>query len=913
MPKEKGFLRPDEVPFEYGDPGMSPFRRGIHETMYRDADGRAWTPRLFAGQGTAPDTNKIFLMQLKDGSGGLSTAVDLPTLMGKDSDDPLSEGQVGVDGVAICTLSDMKELYENIPVDKITVSITINAPAAILLAMYIAMAEERGIRVEMLGGTLQNDPLKEYAAQKEYLWSEDWAMKLTIDTIEYAAKHMPKWHPISISGYHIREAGATAMQELAFTLASGIEYVRQALLRGLQLHEFVHRLSFFFDAHNNVVEEVAKLRAARVLWARIMKEKFGAVDPKLQKLKMHVQTAGCTLTREEPLNNIARVTIQTLIAILGGAQSIHSNSFDEVLCTPTEGARRIALRTQKILLEESGIREYPDLIGGSYTVEEKTNELIEQGWKEICKIEDMGGMLEAVKQGYPQRMIRQSAAAHEALIHSSKLKHAGVSSDELSYQEPENVIEELKKRRDFEKRQTERLRLVKENRDDALVQSALEALKVAAPDKNKNLMPFLIEAVKACATIGEICAVLTHVWGEYKEREFFMPSIPNADDLQRIECYKPKRPWRILLAKGGLDGHDRAIYPLAIFLKHMGYEVIYPALHCSMAEIAKRAMEEDVHVVGLSIHIGSPVVLFERLRAELDAVGWEGPIVGGGIIREHEREALLDFGVSFFASPRTSYKDLAKGLFETVGAKKSSVIYSNHSRHNVLSRLLTAVSENCGDPVPHFETRRGHVIGVTGLFAAGKSTLIDQVISVLRQDNHSVVVLAIDPSEEESGGAFLGDVIRMRRHYVDPQVFLRSISSRGARESLTKTLPALIQVAAYFSDFVIVETMGASQVDASLGGAVDTFITLAPMGGDIINLSKEGFHRHGHLIVANPRTHEEEQSAKVLRALVETFPARQGFKSRMFSVNAKTGTGVSEMVRNGVYAHMEFLGKTTIW
>ncbi len=665
MPKGKGFYRPREVRTRYerdiGDPGEYPFTRGLYPEMYR---ARKPTIREFAGHGLAPDTNERFRMLLREGTAGLSTAFDLPTLMGRDSDDPISEGQVGWDGVAVDSLADVEELFGDIPIDDISVSMTINAPAAVVWAMYIAMARKRGIPLDRLSGTIQNDILKEYVAQKEWLFPEEQGVNLVVDTIEFAAGHMPKWHPVSISGYHIREAGSTAVQEVAYTLAAGAEYVRRTIERGLRVDDFAQHLSFFFDLHNNFLEEVAKLRAARRLWARMMKERFGATDPRSQWCRMHVQTAGATLSRNEPLNNLIRVALQAMAGMLGGAQSIHTNSYDEVLCTPTEDAVKLAIRTQQIIQDETGVSDFPDPLGGSYLIEKLTGEIEAEAEAEIDRIEHMGGMTAAAREGYPQRMIRAAASAYEDAVERGEIVAVGVNKYRTGeVDEPLSVSAELETRRGYEKAQLKRLKKVKQTRDLRSVERALDVVRGAARSGD-NMMPSLIAAVETYATLGEVCRTLQEVWGEHKEREIFgaPPRAVAMGDV--VRKYRLTRPLRILIAKGGLDGHDRIIYTLAEFYRDLGAEVIYPGLHCSMREIAKRAMEEDVDVVGISTHIGSPVVFFERLAEHLREVGKEATLIGGGVIRTRELEALESFGVKYFSPVGTPFEEIARFLYE---------------------------------------------------------------------------------------------------------------------------------------------------------------------------------------------------------------------------------------------------------
>jgi len=495
---------------DLGFPGEYPFTRGIHATMYR---GRIWTMRQFSGFGTAEQTNKRFKYLLKEGETGLSIAFDYPTIMGYDSDHPMARGEVGRCGVAISSLKDMEILLDGIPLDKVTTSMTINGPTAMILAMYVAVGDKQGVPREKLGGTVQNDMLKEFIAQKLVIFPPRPSVKLVCDVIEFCAKYMPKWNPISISGYHIREAGATAVQELAFTLADGITYVEEMLKRGLKVDDFAPRLSFFFASHNNFFEEIAKFRAARRMWAKIMKERFGAKNPRSMWMRMHVQTSGCTLTAQQPLNNVVRVTLQALAAVLGGTQSLHTNSFDEALCLPSELAVRVALRTQQIIAYESGVADVVDPLGGSYYVEWLTNEMEERAWEYIHKIEEMGGVIEAIEKGWLQQEIANSAYKYQREIDTKRRIIVGVN--EYTTEEHEEVPL-LKIDPKVEEEQIARLQKLRQERDDQKVKQILQKLHDEA-EKNVNLMPTIIEAVKAYATLGEICDVLREVYGVYKE------------------------------------------------------------------------------------------------------------------------------------------------------------------------------------------------------------------------------------------------------------------------------------------------------------------------------------------------------------------------------------------------------------
>jgi methylmalonyl-CoA mutase, N-terminal domain len=498
-----------------GLPGEFPYTRGVYGSMYR---GRLWTMRQFAGFGTAEETNKRFRYLLDHGQTGLSTAFDMPSLMGHDSDHPRSLGEVGREGVAVDTLRDMELLFEGIPLDEVTVSMTINAPAPIMLAFYVVAAERRGIGPERLGGTIQTDILKEYIAQKEWCFPVDPAMRLVTDMIEWCSEHMPRWHPISISGYHIREAGSTAAQELAFTLKDGLTYVEHAVARGLDVDAFAPRLSFFFNAHIDFFEEIAKYRAARRIWARELRETFGAKDERSMLMRFHTQTAGVSLTAQQPLNNIVRTAIEALAGVLGGTQSLHTNSFDEALALPTEQAVRVALRTQQIIAEETGVANTIDPLGGSYFVEALTDRMEELAYGYFAKIDALGGMVEAVKRGYPQREIADASFQYQTEVESGMRKVVGVNAYTEGDDHETNL---LKIDPAVEGYQVTRIREIRAARDGSAVDGALHALENAARDERANLMPLLLDAARAEATEGEMVQALQTVFGTYREAAAF--------------------------------------------------------------------------------------------------------------------------------------------------------------------------------------------------------------------------------------------------------------------------------------------------------------------------------------------------------------------------------------------------------
>jgi len=494
---------------DLGLPGAPPYTRGIHPAMYRS---RLWTMRQFAGFGSAQDTNQRFRYLLAQGQAGLSVAFDLPTLMGYDSDHSLAEGEVGKCGVAISSLADMEALFDKIPLGNVSTSMTINSPAAILWAMYLAVAEKQGVDWKHLAGTLQNDILKEYIAQKEYIYPPKPSMRLVIDTIEFGALHTPKFNPISISGYHIREAGSTAIQELAFTLRDGIEYVEWGIRRGLGVDDFAPALSFFFNAHNDFFEEIAKYRAARRIWYKTMTERFGAKLARSSALRFHAQTAGCSLTAQQPYNNVVRTALQALAAVMGGAQSLHTNSLDEAWALPTEFAATLALRTQQILAHETGVANTVDPLGGSYFVETLTNEMEEAAWKYIRKIDEMGGMIPAIERGYPQREIADASYRYQLSVDRKEKIIVGVNE----FTGEEKPIEILRIDESVRAQQSMQLRKLRSERSNDEVARQLASLRKAAQG-TENLMPHIYAAVKAYATLGEICDSLREVFGTHEE------------------------------------------------------------------------------------------------------------------------------------------------------------------------------------------------------------------------------------------------------------------------------------------------------------------------------------------------------------------------------------------------------------
>jgi methylmalonyl-CoA mutase N-terminal domain/subunit len=510
---------PDNVEIDYerdlGYPGVYPYTRGVYPSMYR---GRLWTMRQFAGFGTAEETNARFRYLRDHGQTGLSTAFDMPTLMGYDSDHPKSLGEVGREGVAVDSLEDMEHLFAGIPLDEVSTSMTINAPAAMLLAFYVCVAEEQGVPRDRLRGTIQTDILKEYIAQKEWIFPPEPSMRLCVDMIEFCAREVPQWHPVSISGYHIREAGSTAAQELAFTLADGFAYVEAATARGLHVDEFAPRLSFFFNAHIDFFEEIAKYRAARRIWARELRERYGAKNPRSWLMRFHAQTAGVSLTAQQPEVNIVRTALEALAAVLGGCQSLHTNSFDEALALPTEHAVKIALRTQQVLAHETGVASAIDPLGGSYYLEDLTNRLEAEAYDYFERIRELGGVIPAIKENFFQREIADASFRFQGEVEDGRRVIVGVNR----YVDPdEREIELLKIDEALERKQAERVQALRGRRDSATVEQALARLKREAAREEENLMPAIVDASKAYATLGEMCDALRDVWGVWRETPVF--------------------------------------------------------------------------------------------------------------------------------------------------------------------------------------------------------------------------------------------------------------------------------------------------------------------------------------------------------------------------------------------------------
>nr|ADI18230.1 methylmalonyl-CoA mutase, N-terminal domain/subunit [uncultured gamma proteobacterium HF0200_40H22] len=656
-----------------GLPGFPPYVRGPRATMYA---GRPWTIRQYSGFSTAEESNAFYRRNLAAGQSGLSVAFDLATHRGYDSDHPRVTGDIGMAGVAIDSVEDMRILFDGIPLDRMSVSMTMNGAVIPILAMFIVAGEEQGVDKASLSGTLQNDILKEFMVRNTYIYPPQESMRIVSDIIGYTAVHMPRFNPISISGYHIQEAGATSVQELAYTLADGVEYVRTAVASGLEIDKFAPRLSFFFGIGMNFFMEVAKLRAARLLWAQLIKEKFDPSDPRSLMLRTHCQTSGVSLTSEDPYNNIVRTTIEALAAVFGGTQSLHTNSFDEALALPTDFSAHIARNTQLILQEEAGINRVVDPLGGSYYVESLTASLVAQARSLIDEVEDMGGMTQAIINGIPKMRIEEAAARRQARIDRGEEVVVGVNRYE-SLEEAEVDILSIDNS-EVLKTQVDRLESVRENRDDAKCQHALEALKTAAGRSGANLLEYAVEAARARATVGEISLVLEAEFGRYQAQVRTISGVYGEayqqdetfqllrKDVDAFAGQQGRRP-RILVAKLGQDGHDRGARIIATGFADVGFDVDIGPLFQTPEEVVQQALDNDVHVIGVSSQAAGHSTLVPKvLETLLEREAGHIKVVLGGVVPKVDREALAALGVAAFFGPGTPILGAAREVFDLI-------------------------------------------------------------------------------------------------------------------------------------------------------------------------------------------------------------------------------------------------------
>ena len=661
-------------------PGEFPYTRGPYPTMYTQ---RPWTIRQYAGFSTAEESNEFYREALKAGQKGLSVAFDLATHRGYDSDHPRVEGDVGKAGVAIDSVEDTKILFDGIPLDKMSVSMTMNGAVLPILANFIVAAEEQGVKPEQLSGTIQNDILKEFMVRNTYIYPPEPSMRIVADVIAYASKNMPRFNTISISGYHMHEAGATPAQELAFTLADGLEYVQTAISRGLDVDVFAPRLSFFFAIGMNFMQEVAKLRAARTLWAELMKEKFDPKNPKSLMLRTHCQTSGWSLTAQDPMNNVVRTTIEAMAAVFGGTQSLHTNSYDEAVSLPTENAARVARNTQLILKEETDIVATADPFAGSYAMESLTRQLMDEARKLIREVDDLGGMAKAIEQGMPKTRIEESAARKQAAIDKGDLTIVGVNKYRREHEDSIEVrnIDNGK----VLKKQKKRIDEVKKQRDEQKVQLTLNELTKAAETGERNLLDAAVDAARARATVGEISEALEKVWGRHqaptKSISGVYDSVYHGDEnyesikkeVRKFADDEGRRP-RMLVVKMGQDGHDRGAKVVATAFADMGFDVDVGPLFATPEEAAKQAVENDVHVIGVSSQAAGHKTLIPKLIQSLQKMHAEDIVViAGGVIPADDYAFLQDQGVAAIFGPGTPITDAARNVLKAIGAQTESM------------------------------------------------------------------------------------------------------------------------------------------------------------------------------------------------------------------------------------------------
>ncbi len=913
-------------------PGFAPFTRGIRATMYAN---RPWTLRQYAGFSTAEESNAFYRRNLAAGQMGLSVAFDLPTHRGYDSDHPRVVGDVGKAGVAIDSVEDMKVLFDGIPLDKMTVSMTMNGAVLPVLAGYIVAAEEQGVAPEALSGTIQNDILKEFMVRNTYIYPPGPSMRIVADIIEYTATHMPKFNSISISGYHMQEAGATAVQELGFTLADGLEYVRTACARGLDVDDFAGRLSFFFAIGMDFFMEIAKLRAARMLWSRII-EPFGPKKASSSMLRTHCQTSGVSLTEQDPYNNVVRTAYEALAAVLGGTQSLHTNSFDEAIALPTDFSARIARNTQVILAEETGIPRVVDPLGGSYYVEALTASLAAEAWALIEEVEELGGMTKAVESGMPKLRIEESAARRQAAIDRGEATIVGVNRFELA---DEAAIEV----RDIDnaavrESQIARLRRVRAERDETRCSTALTALAEGAAGA-ANLLGLAVEASRARATVGEISDALEGVFSRHRAvvrsiSGVYGASYEGDEDWARVHAEveafaeaQGRRP-RLLVAKLGQDGHDRGAKVIATAFADLGFDVDIGPLFQTPDEVARDAVENDVHVVGVSSQAGGHRTLVPQLIEELARQGARrrrgrvrrgragrrprrAPRGGcrGGLRARHEHpsgrcrgDAAAEGRPRLAVTPESSADDrMVADLADAIRggdrgalARAITLAESTRSDHRATAvALLDALLPETGTAVR---------VGVSGSPGAGKSTFIEALGGHLVGAGHRVAVLAVDPTSARSGGSILGDKTRMETLSRSPDAFIRPSPSGGTLGGVARrTREAMLLCEAAGFDVVLVETVGVGQSEIAVAGMVDLFLLLlAPGAGDELQGLKRGIVEMADLLVVNKADGELAASAAstvadYARALHVIRPRSAAWIPRVLSCSALTGGGIPEV------------------
>ena len=932
-------------------PGLPPFLRGPYSTMYAV---RPWTIRQYAGFSTAEASNAFYRRNLAAGQKGLSIAFDLATHRGYDSDHPRVVGDVGMAGVAIDSILDMRILFDGIPLDRMSVSMTMNGAVLPVMALYIVAAEEQGVAPEKLSGTIQNDVLKEFMVRNTYIYPPAPSMRIISDIFAHTAKHMPRFNSISVSGYHMQEAGATADLELAYTLADGLQYIQAGVERGLEVDAFVPRISFFWAVGMNYFMEVAKMRAARALWAKIV-SRFSPKNPKSLALRTHSQTSGWSLSAQDPYNNVARTCIEALAATLGHTQSLHTNAFDEALALPTDFSARIARNTQLYLQQEAGICRTIDPWGGSHYVESLTHQLAERAWAHIEEIESMGGMAKAIESGLPKLRIEEAAARTQARIDSGRQTVVGINKNVLAEEEP---IEVLKvDNRAVREAQLARLEQLRRERDQAVVDEKLRNLQEAAGRQAGDLLALSIEAARAKATVGEISFALEKVWGRHEARVQTIAGVYSSEVgeqasaleaiQRRIEAFaaeEGRRP-RLLVAKMGQDGHDRGAKVIATGFADMGFDVDVGPLFQTPEETARQAVENDVHVVGVSSLAAGHLTLVPALREALRNAGREDiMVVVGGVVPPQDVPALKEMGAAAVFGPGTVLTEAAGEILDALAPSKEAGGGSVAMRARlsleayaegieagdraVLARGITLVESARPEDRPLAEAlmarllpRTGHAqrVGITGVPGVGKSTFIEVLGRHLTGGGAKVAVLAVDPSSSRSGGSILGDKTRMQELARDPLAFVRPSPSSGTLGGVarrTREASLLCEAAGY--EVVLIETVGVGQSETVVAEMVDFFLVLMLAGaGDELQGIKRGILELADLLVVNKADGENVTAAKraraeYARALHLMHPKSEHWTVPVGTCSALNNEGIGEQWEQ-VLAHRRALQASGEW
>ena len=935
-------------------PGLSPFLRGPYPTMYTT---QPWTIRQYAGFSTAEESNAFYRRNLAAGQKGLSVAFDLATHRGYDSDHPRVRGDVGMAGVAIDSIYDTRTLFDGIPLDEMSVSMTMNGAVLPVLALYIAAAEEQGVKPEQLSGTIQNDILKEFMVRNTYIYPPEPSMRIISDIFSYTAARMPRFNSISISGYHIQEAGATQDLELAYTLADGVEYIRAGLATGMTIDQFAPRLSFFWAIGMNFFMEVAKLRAARALWSRLVRE-FDPQNPKSLSLRTHSQTSGWSLTAQDVFNNVGRTCIEAMAATQGHTQSLHTNALDEAIALPTDFSARIARNTQLLLQQESGTTGTIDPWAGSYYVERLTHDLAERAWAHIQEAERAGGMAKAIEQGIPKMRIEEAAARTQARIDSGAQKVIGVNTFRLAVEDKLDVLRVDND--DVYRQQMAKLERLRAERDDDDVRRALEALTRSAEDGatttggdlDGNLLALAVDAARAKATVGEISDALEKVYGRHQATIRTISGVFRdesgegggtlvqqvLDATAEFEEAEGRRP-RILVAKMGQDGHDRGQKVIVSAFADMGFDVDVGPLFSTPEEVAQQAVDADVHIVGISSLAAGHLTLLPALKKALEEQGRPDiMVVIGGVIPPDDVPTLREMGAAAVFLPGTVIAESALDLLARLSraarplmpltstapgrrairapeqraavSQAITLVESSKREHRSAAReLLTALAEDDASGVRSPAVR----VGVSGVPGVGKSTFIESLGTRLTAQGHRVGVLAVDPSSIRTGGSVLGDKTRMAKLSANPDAFIRPSPAAGTLGGVARATVqamAVLEAAAY--DVVLVETVGVGQSEVTVAGMVDTFLflTLARTGDQLQGI-KKGILEIADVIAVNKadgdRQDEARAAARELAGALRLVHGKGEWAPPVVTVSGLHDIGVDDLWGR-VLAHREQLG-----